>query len=194
MKNKISLKTEYRKTFEYLKSLKNFLYFVLILFILFSLIGFFVPFPESFFNYLITYLHNLLAQTKGFNYFQWFRFIFLNNTFSSFTSCFGGIFLGIPAFFSSIVNGFLIGFVSKLSVGKEGFFSLWRLFPHGIFELPAIFISFATGLKLGTFIFYKKKKDILLYFLENNIRIFILVVIPLLFFAALIESAFIYFT
>jgi len=40
-----------------------------------------------------------------------------------------------------------------LSVGIEGYGILWRLVPHGIFELPAVFISLGLGIKLGTFIF-----------------------------------------
>ena len=91
------------------------------------------------------------------------------------------------------MNGFILGFVSKLSVAEIGLFSLWKLLPHGIFELPAIFISFASGVKLGSFIFHKKKIEALENFLKNTLRIFILVVVPLLFLAALIESAFLFF-
>ena len=35
---------------------------------------------------------------------------------------------------------------------------LFRLLPHGIFELPAIFISLGLGLRFGMFIFQKEKE------------------------------------
>jgi len=45
-------------------------------------------------------------------------------------------------------------------VQTDGFLSLWRLLPHGIFELPAVFISLGMGLKIGMFIFQKKKLEL----------------------------------
>jgi stage II sporulation protein M len=103
-----------------------------------------------------------------------------------------GIFFGIFPFFSSIANGFMLGFAGNMSVAKEGIFSLWRIFPHGIFELPAIFISFGLGLKLPTFIFYKKKWETFKKFLENSFTTYLFVVIPLLIVAAIIEGTLIF--
>jgi len=71
--------------------------------------------------------------------------------------------------------------------------TLWKLFPHGIFELPAVFISLALGMKLGTFIFQKKKMNSFKDYLWNSFRIFIFVVIPLLVIAAFIEGYLFYF-
>ena len=39
-------------------------------------------------------------------------------------------------------NGYVIGFILEKSVLIDGLGVLWKLVPHGIFELPAIFISF----------------------------------------------------
>lgn len=193
-KRKNILKEEYSKTFLYLRSLKNFIWIIVGIFVLFFLIGLFVPIPLEISDSIFKYLTELLSKTKNFSsYSQWFSFIFINNLISSFSSSFGGIILGIYPILSSIINGFLLGFVSKLSIFEEGIFSLWKLLPHGIFELPAIFISFASGLKLGSFIFEKQKIHFLLFFLKNTLRIFIFIVLPLLFFAALIESALIFF-
>lgn len=193
MKKRNFLEKQYEESFAYLKKMKNFIYITIGIFLLFALIGFFVPIPEKLSEVIFNYIEGLLAQTKGFSYSQWFGFIFLNNIVSSFFSSFLGVFLGIYSIMATLVNGYLIGFVSKLSVVDEGVISLWRLFPHGIFELPAIFISFASGLKLGSFVFQKKKEIAFRFFMINTLRIFVFIVIPLLFVAALIESAFIFF-
>ena len=69
-----------------------------------------------------------------------------------------------------------------------GYFSLWKILPHGIFELPSIIISFALGIKLGMFVFAKnpskefKKRFVL------GLKTFVFVILPLLVIAAIIEG------
>jgi len=102
---------------------------------------------------------------------------------------FFGIMLSIFPVLSALVNGYVLGFVaSKVSAGS-GFFVLWRLLPHGIFELPALFISLGLGLKLGTFVFQKKKLKTLREYLFETIRVFFFIIIPLLIIAAIIEGS-----
>jgi uncharacterized membrane protein SpoIIM required for sporulation len=54
--------------------------------------------------------------------------------------------------------------------------------------LPAIFISLGLGLKTGMFIFQKDKIKILKKYLYNSIKVFLLIVIPLLIIAGFIEG------
>ena len=68
---------------------------------------------------------------------------------------------------------------------KEGIFILWRLLPHGIFEIPAILISTSLGIRLGTD-FKNFKKN-----LKSAIRVFLLIIVPLLVIAGIIEGLFI---
>jgi len=70
---------------------------------------------------------------------------------------------------------------------------MWRLVPHGIFELPAIFISLGIGLKFGTFIFQKNKSESFRRYLWNSLQLFVLIIMPLLIAAAIIEGALITF-
>jgi stage II sporulation protein M len=67
-----------------------------------------------------------------------------------------------------------------------------NLLPHGIFELPAIFISFGMGLKFGTFLFYKEKMKKFAEFFSNSLRVFVFVILPLLVIAAIIEGSLIF--
>ena len=99
-----------------------------------------------------------------------------------------GIFFGIFPLWFTLQNGYVLGFVSSISVGEAGIGSLWRIIPHGIFELPAIFISLGLGIKLGSFVFYKDSRKKFNEFLKNSLRVFIFIVIPLLVLAGIIEG------
>ena len=103
-----------------------------------------------------------------------------------------GILFGIYPLFATIANGFILGFVASISVSEVGFLVLWRILPHGIFELPAIFISFGLGLKIGSFIFQKKKFKSLKNYSLNSLKVFVFIIIPLLIIAAVIEGALIF--
>ena len=116
-------------------------------------------------------------------------FIFLNNIQSSFTGMLFGIILGIFPIIAVIVNGYLVGFVSAKAVEVGGMSILLQLLPHGIFELPALFISLGLGLKLGTFIFKKNKFKTLGSYLVKSMKVFFFIVIPLLAIAAVIEGS-----
>ena len=76
-------------------------------------------------------------------------------------------------------------------IGIGGIFILWRLLPHGIFEIPAIIISISMGLRLGSFLFVyhgKKKCSEFWKWIKKSSIAFLLIVIPLLVIAGLIEG------
>ncbi len=200
--NNFNLKNQYEKSFSYLKESKNYIYFIVGVFFLFAFIGFF-------FNDLIIYLikflfginleekimnfiKNLIEQTKGLSQFELIVYIFKNNVLASFTGMILGIFFGIFSIILVIFNGYLLGFVALISVKNEGILILWRLFPHGIFELPAVLISLGLGLKLSTFIFKEEKVKMFKDYLINSLRVFLFIIIPLLIIAAIIEGILIF--
>ena len=90
-------------------------------------------------------------------------------------------------------NGFIIGLVSGLVVSETGILSLWRLAPHGIFEISAVVISFGIGLKAGLFVFHKDRWKRLKVYIRDALLVFFLVVLPLLLIAAFIEAGLIVF-
>jgi stage II sporulation protein M len=122
----------------------------------------------------------------------WIEFIFFNNIQSSFIGMLFGIILGIFPVIAAVANGYLLGFVAETTAEEAGIFILWRIFPHGIFELPALFISLGLGLKIGTFIFKKNKLKTLAIYLLKSIKVFFYIVVPLLIIAALIEGSLIF--
>ena len=177
------------KTWNYIKDSKKFIYSAVGVFFAFVLIGFFVPAPAFVVEQITQLIEDILARTEGLSNLGLIRFILFNNVKSSFFGMVFGIFFGFFPVFVALMNGYVLGFVAEMSVSRAGAGSLFLLVPHGIFELPAIFLSLAMGIKLGTWIFKKDKKR---FFREDVLRIlivFLLVVIPLLIIAAIIEGS-----
>ncbi len=182
------MKREYKDSLSYIKESKNFIYFIIGIFFVFALIGFFVPASEDLTKIILEFIEKLLEQTKDMSQGELIKFIFANNLQSSFFGLVLGVVLGIFPVLAAITNGYLLGFVGAMSAEAEGFFSLCRILPHGIFELPAIFISLGLGLKLGSFIFQKEKRKLFRKYFWNSLRVFLFVILPLLVIAAIIEG------
>lgn len=191
---KFDIAKQYKLGWKFLKESKNYFYFSGLFFILFTFLGYFVPTPVGIEDYLMKMIQDLLEKTIGMGQFELIKFIFLNNVFVSFMGIILGGLVGFFPFIYIIFNGYVLGFASKIAVNKGGFFILLDLLPHGVFELPAILISFALGLKVGSFILKKNKGETFADYLKNSMRIFLLVVIPLLAIAAVIEGTLIIYS
>ena len=90
------------------------------------------------------------------------------------------------------VNGWLLAFVSAAVIQEESLgFVLAGVLPHGIFELPAFIMGEAAALSFGAMVvlvlFKKKKRDLLLPNLKQNLR-YLMVALALLVPAAIIET------
>ncbi len=101
--------------------------------------------------------------------------------------------LVLPSLFILSVNGFLVGFVLKYVLAREHSLSFFikGVLLHSLFELPAIFLSAAIGIRIGlsfmTLDNRKRAKDVSRS-LREALTIHFFVVIPLLVVAALIET------
>lgn len=183
----------FSKSWDYLKEIKNYIWFACVVFLIFSLIGF--VFPYFFEEQILQFIKDLLAKTEGLGAFGLMKFIFENNLLSSFSAMIFGVFLGIAPLITLVANGYVLGFVANRAVGVGGSLVLLRLLPHGIFEIPAVMISIGLGLRLGSFIFKFVKKngrENLWVWLKNSIRVFLFIIVPLLVIAGIIEGGLIW--
>lgn len=193
LRNNNFIYENFKLALAYLKKSRNYVWFSLVLFLLTSIFGYF--FPVFFKKEIMQIIENLVNQTAGLNGFQLIAFIINNNMMSSFYGLILGIFFGIIPLGIIIVNGYILGFVANKAVDSGGILVLWKLFPHGIFEIPAVMISIGLGLKLGMFLFvYNKKNKSREFFtwVINSLRVFFLIVIPLLVIAGIIEGSLIW--
>jgi len=182
-------KRNYGETLVYIKESRNFIYSMIGLFIFFTVFGFVLPVPAELEAKILEFIEQLLKQTEGLSQRELIWFIFWNNLQSSFTGMLFGVMLGIFPVASAVANGYILGFVASRVAESNGILVLWRLLPHGIFELPALFISLGLGLKLGTFIFKQNKFESLKNYLINSIKVFFFIILPLLIIAAIIEGS-----
>ena len=170
----------------------KYVYGVIYLFFISALVAFVFPSNFIFFNEMIK---KLVGQIEGKGFVELIWFIFQNNISTSFLVLILGLGLGILPIFIALSNGAILGYVAALVSAENGLKSLLYILPHGIFELPAIFIALGLGIKLGFFVSAKKGKKAFEFkrrFLKS-IKVFIGVVLPLLIIAAIIEGSFIYF-
>jgi stage II sporulation protein M len=121
-----------------------------------------------------------------------FVFIFLNNTLKAFATIILGVFFGLFSLYFIAINGFFIGLVAALAVSKNGWaFVLAGLLPHGIFELSGIVMAAAYGIWLGYKFYRRARFDELPEFgvaLRLSMKQFFNIIMPILLFAALIET------
>jgi len=136
----------FKFSLDYLKLSKNYIYLAMALFFVSAILGFVFSEQLGFFDSIIK---DLLDKTQGLNTFEIIIFIFGNNVLSALNAVVLGLFLGIFPLVSIITNGALLGYVFDLVATNAGPLEFWRILPHGIFELPAIFIAVGVGTKMG---------------------------------------------
>jgi stage II sporulation protein M len=77
--------------------------------------------------------------------------LFLNNLQACIILFLGGVTFGLLTAFVLMINGLIVGAVIQISIELQGvLFVIAALFPHGIVELPALFISGALGFMLAS--------------------------------------------
>ena len=134
------------------------------------------------------FLRGIVSKIQDFSAIELVVFIFLNNARSSLVGLIAGLFFGIIPILVSLTNGIVIGVVLRSVFEVTGFSDFWRLLPHGVFELTAVFISLGLGVKLGTILFSKDAWYELKRRLWLSVVVFLQIVIPLLVLAATIEG------
>jgi stage II sporulation protein M len=118
--------------------------------------------------------------------------IFLNNASKTLLAILlGGFFGVIPGIFL-LTNGVALGVVLSLSMQTRGLaLSLLSILPHGVLELPAVFLGTSIGLMIGNLAtrkFFRKADLNLGAELASGLRFFLSVIVPLLLVAALVEA------
>lgn len=174
-----------RESQEYLKKGRPYIFSIMCIFVLFMVSGFALADEMGFID---QFINELIRKTVGLSGIEMILFIFINNVKASFFGLFVGIVFGLFPIANAIMNGTVLGYVFKRVYEVTGVNDFWRILPHGIFELPAIFISLGLGIKLGWFIFSKNPGKEIKERFWSSLIIFLRIVIPLLIIAACIEG------
>jgi stage II sporulation protein M len=177
---------QYSKCWKFFVESRWHIVFALGIFALTFLIGF--VYPQIFRAEIFSFIKELMAMLEGKSVIELMSFIFFNNLKASFMAMVLGIGIGIFPLVTGVINGYLLGFVSREAVSIGGLSVLWQLAPHGIFELPAILFSIGIGLKIGGDMFSGEVGKKLKHNFREGLRFFVFVVFPLLLIAAIIEG------
>lgn len=129
---------------------------------------------------------------RGLSKWQLAGAIFLNNSIKSAAAIFLGALLGVLPVIFLVINGVALGAIVTVSLGSRGVWqSAMAIVPHGIVELPAVFLATSIGLLLGGHVFkrlLRRPQPPLREELAAASRCLFRVIVPLLALAALIEA------
>ena len=177
----------FSQSWKLVKDQRKFIYSIIGIFFAGSLIGFMEA--DTLKPYFTELIGDIVDKTEGLDFLEMFWFIFSNNITSSLFALVLGALFGFFPIFNALFNGALLGYVYSEASTLAGYGVIWRLFPHGVFELPAIFISLGLGVYVGAALFGKDKIKNSLLRLKQAFMVFLTLVFLLLAIAALIESA-----
>jgi stage II sporulation protein M len=123
-----------------------------------------------------------------------FAAILSNNIVASSLFVISGLLGGVPPLMFMAFNGFFIGYISWNVAQVQGLaFVFATILPHGIIEIPTILLSASMGVGLGYSVIHRLlRRDGLQKYVTTSLSIFVMRIIPLLVFAAGIETALIY--
>lgn len=181
----LNIGDQFREAWTYLAKSRYYVFAVALIFLIFALVGYTF---YSQFGFLDVILRNLINMTKDMKGFELIAFILQNNLQSAFIGMIFGVIFGIFSIVTAGSNGLILGYVLARTREIAGFQEFWRVLPHGVFELPAIFISLGLGLKLGFSFFSAKGLRDFKNRVYNSINVFLFIVVPLLIVAAIIEG------
>lgn len=176
----------------YVWGLKYYILAVILIFAAFYTIGYVaaVSMPQVG-NAVVSGFKEEVSPLKGLSPVGLMLGIFANNALKCLLVILLGLAFGIvPALFI-VANGLILGIVIGVTMART---SLWYVLvgvvPHGVIELPMVFISAAIGLKLGVDVFRALlgKKEGLYEKLKEGLLIYIVWIFPLLFLAAFVEA------
>lgn len=168
-------------SWNYIKESKNYILFIISAFIFSALLG--AIFSSELDSILKPFLKDLLAQIEGMGTYRLIIFILQNNAQTAFFAMFLGMFFGIFPFINSIVNGLTLGYVLNNVWEVSGISEFWRILPHGIFELPAVFLALGLGSKLG---FDFVKHFVKHYWKDNKLLVIFGILLPVIIFIPLV--------
>ena len=177
---------------KYAQSLKSYIIFSFLIFVFGILGGYFFAqnFPQQT-EEIMKQLQSFFLSAKEDSSFDLFIFILENNITNLLAILILGIFAGLIPLLAVFANGMLLGVIACVISEKLSWsFLIAGILPHGIFEIPALVLSAAIGIHIGVVAvkkLFRQETKFINEFAEG-LQFFIMVLIPIIFIAALIET------
>ncbi len=170
----------YRQVFLTLAEAREFIWGAVFLFAFGVTLGIFFPAVSR--PFLLSF-GEIARQLANRNPAELILLIFLRNLTASGIALLAGAAFALLPTAAAMSNGIILGAVLSLVPWQW-----WKVVPHGIFELPAMFISWGLGLWLSLWILGPSRFALLKQRLGRCLQVFAGLVVPLLLVAATIEA------
>lgn len=108
--------------------------------------------------------------------------IFLQNASSAFLAIAFGFVLGLIPALGAFFNGIVLGAIIHLDP-----LHIVMIIPHGLFELPAVFIAWGLGMWCAGGLSHTQRLETITIRIKKSLHIYLSVIVPLLIIAAIIE-------
>jgi len=180
-----NIKKQYSRAFLDLRDAGNALLVAVIIFLAGILLGLTNP---SWGDDLISAMKGMARHISGKGTFLIIVAIFFRNSLSAAISVISGPLIGIIPVLGAVTNGLLLGAVLAHFSVQERIDAVVLLVPHGLFELPAISAAWGLGIWQGIWYFEKDREETFHERRKKAYRIFLIVILPLLGIAAIIEG------
>jgi uncharacterized membrane protein SpoIIM required for sporulation len=173
------LKAHYWKIWQDLKETRKFIFAVIALFLLGNVLAWLNPqLSENIVAMFIEYFKTFQDKTLP----QLTLAIFLNNATVALFAIVFGLFFGLLPVLAAVVNGVAVGAVLAMSP-----INLFKLLPHAIFELPAIFIAWGLGLWCAGWLVHAPRWKTAKARMKRSLNIYASLLLPMLVVAAVLE-------
>jgi stage II sporulation protein M len=149
-------KVKFKQLFAHFREMKHYFIAATMVFAIGIFVGW--QYSAQFADYLQSGLEKLkpindFVNTKDNPQLWLFMIIFLNNASIAVMVIFLGLIFGLLPLFMLVSNGMILGYALTLNQsGSTALLILKGILPHGIFEISAILIACAYGIKLGTLV------------------------------------------
>ena len=163
-------------------------YFVLIAAIIYCsglVVGLTSPDSFSFFEQIMGELTNEFADRNAADF---ILKIFAHNLIATYVVICMGVLFGIVPVCAAAFNGLITGWVIAKVSGMSFFEIAIMLFPHGIFEYPAMMLAWGLGIWMGFGYRFSDSQSTRSERWQKATKVFIAVILPLLCIAAIIEG------
>jgi len=181
----MTVKRFYLEALRSLEEVRHFVYIAVLLFLFGIALG--LVFPDRFTGLLESF-SDLAQRFRGRRTAALVMMIFLQHFSSALIALWAGALLGIIPSGAAISNGILLGVIISITGGADQAHILIRLVPHGIFEFPAVCISWGLGIWRGAWLLQRDGRRPFRERALKAYRIFFAIVLPLLIIAAIIEG------
>ena len=164
---------------------RNYIYAAAMLYCLGIGVGWLMPYRFSFLNDLVKDLFNQFSNPGAF---EFIASVFIHNVIVTYITMCLFVFFGLIPVVAALFNGVVVGWVVVSVPGVTTTQAVGMLAPHGLFEWPAMFMAWGTGLWRGVgYRFSDQQTSYLDRWLRAN-KVFFVIVLPLLIVAAIIEG------